>query len=231
VSYTFASGIPRSLTEFASPNYTVDQLNPDLGLYVQDQWRINRVTVSAGLRFDWVRESVQATEVPAGVLVPARSFPARTDVPNWKDLNPRFGVVWDPTGSGKTAVKFGVNRYVQSNTTGVAQLFDQAAGAVNSTTRAWNDLTFPVGDPRRGNFLPDCNLVATTANGECGAMANPQFGTYVPVNSRYNHPFASAHSRFTRAQAGTRSCRRYPGHVGDDTRRHGCRKDGCFEQR
>jgi len=92
-------------------------------------------------------------------------------------------VATGPTGSGKTAVKFGINRYVQSNTTGVAQLFDQAAGAVNSTTRAWNDQTFPVGDPRRNNFLPDCNLVATTANGECGAMANPNFGTYVPVNS------------------------------------------------
>ena len=183
VSYGFASGIPRSLTEFASPSSTVDQLNPDLGLYVQDQWRISRVTISAGLRFDWVRESVQATEVPAGVLVPARSFPARTDVPNWKDLNPRFGIVWDPTGSAKTAIKFGINRYVQSATTGLAQLFDQAAGAVNSTTRSWNDLAFPVGDPRRGNFLPDCNLVTTTANGECGAMANRNFGTYVPVNS------------------------------------------------
>ncbi len=183
VSYTFFNGAPRSLTQFASPSYTVDQLNPDLGLYVQDQWRISRVTISAGLRFDWLRESVKATEVPAGMLVPARSFPARTDVPNWKDLNPRFAVVWDPTGSGKTAIKFGINRYVQSNTTGLAQLFDQAAGAVNSTTRSWNDQTFPVGDPRRSNFLPDCNLVATTANGECGAMANPNFGTYVPVNS------------------------------------------------
>jgi hypothetical protein len=183
VSYTFFNGVPRSLTQFASPNYTVDQLNPDLGLYVQDQWRISRVTISAGLRFDWLRESVKATEVPAGVLVPARSFPARTDVPNWKDLNPRFAIVWDPTGSGKTAIKFGINRYVQSNTTGLAQLFDQAAGAVNSTTRSWNDQFFAAGDPRRDNFVPDCDLVATTANGECGAMANPNFGTYVPVNS------------------------------------------------
>ena len=48
VSYTFLNGAPRSLTQFASPNYTVDQLNPDLGLFVQDQWRINRVTISAG---------------------------------------------------------------------------------------------------------------------------------------------------------------------------------------
>ena len=183
VSYVFASGIPRSLTQFASPIDTVDQLNPDLGLFVQDQWRLDRVTINAGVRFDWLRESVAPTSVPAGLLVPARTFPARTDVPNWKDLNPRFGIVWDPTGSAKTAIKFGINRYVQSNTTGLAQLFDQAAGAVNSTTRSWNDQTFPIGDPRRSNFLPDCDLVLTGANGECGAMANPNFGTFVPVNS------------------------------------------------
>ena len=183
VSYAFTNGVPRSLTQFASPSHTIDQLNPDLGLFVQDQWRIKRVSISAGVRFDWLRESVKATEVPAGLLVPARSFPARTNVPNWKDINPRLGIVWDPTGSAKTAIKFGINRYVQSNTTGLAQLFDQAAGAVNSTTRSWNDLTFPVGDPRRGNFLPDCDLVATGANAECGAMANPNFGTYQPVNS------------------------------------------------
>ena len=75
VSYTFLNGSPRSLTEFASPNYTVDQLNPDLGLYVQDQWRISRVTITGGVRFDWLRESVQAHRGPgrpagAGPLVP-----------------------------------------------------------------------------------------------------------------------------------------------------------------
>jgi hypothetical protein len=183
VSYVFFNGAPRSLTQFASPSYTIDQLNPDLGLFVQDQWRLNRVTITAGLRFDWLRESVKATSVEAGLLVPARSFPARTDVPNWKDINPRFGIVWDPKGDAKTAIKFGINRYVGSATTGHAQLFDQAAGAVNSTTRSWNDLFYPVGDPRRGNFLPDCNLRATSANEECGAMANPNFGTFVPVNS------------------------------------------------
>jgi hypothetical protein len=183
VSYVFANGVPRSLTQFASPIFTIDQLNPDLGLFVQDQWRVSRFTISAGLRFDWVRESVKATSVPAGLLLPARSFPARTDVPNWKDLNPRFGIVWDPTGSAKTAIKFGINRYVQSATTGHAQLFDQAAGAVNSTTRSWNDQFFPVGDPRRDNFIPDCDLRATGANAECGAMANPNFGTFVPVNT------------------------------------------------
>jgi Carboxypeptidase regulatory-like domain len=175
LSYTFNSGVPTSITLFASPTLTIDQLNPDVGMYVQDQWRIDRVTISAGLRFDWLRESVKETTVPAGVLVGARTYPASDNVPNWKDVNPRLGVVWDPFGDARTAIKAGINRYVQSNTTGIAQLFDQAAAAVNSTTRSWNDTN--------GNFVPDCDLRSTASNAECGAMANGNFGTFVAVNN------------------------------------------------
>jgi len=176
VSYTFANGAPVSLTEYTSPNYTKDDLNQDLGIYVQDQWRvIHNLTVTAGLRLDLLRESVKATSVPAGLLVPARSYPAINDVPNWKDLDPRFGIVWDPFGKGKTAIKYGINRYVTSNTTGIANLFDQAAAAVTSTTRSWSD--------KNGNLIPDCDLTNPAANGECGPMANANFGSYVPVNT------------------------------------------------
>jgi len=183
VSYTFSNGAPISLTQFAAPTYTLDQLNPDLGLFVQDQWRMGRVTVNAGLRFDWVHQSVPAINEAAGPLVPARSFAAVENVPNWKDLNPRFGISWDPFGDGKTAIKAGINRYILSATTGIANFFDPANASVNSTTRSWNDTTFPAGDPRRGNFLPDCVLTQTGANGECGPLANANFGSLVVTNT------------------------------------------------
>jgi hypothetical protein len=174
VTYTFLNGRPTQLTQFVSPNRSTDQLSPDLGLFVQDQWRISRFTISAGLRFDWLRESVAASSVPAGALVPPQSFPAIKNVPNWKDLSPRFGLVWDPTGDAKTAVKFGINRYVASATTGIANLFDPfgPGNSLGSTGRTWNDAN--------GNFLPDCDLTVRTANGECGAMLNANFGTNVP---------------------------------------------------
>jgi len=175
MSYTFSNGSPISLTQFAAPTYTLDQLNPDLGLFVQDQWRMGRVTINGGLRFDWVHESVPPISEPAGPLVPARSFAAVDNVPNWKDLNPRLGVAWDPFGDGKTAIKGGINRYVLSATTGIANFFDPANASVNSTTRSWTD--------RNTNFLPDCNLTQTAANGECGAMANANFGSLVVTNT------------------------------------------------
>jgi Carboxypeptidase regulatory-like domain len=174
LTYMFLNGRPTSLTEFVSPTLAVDQLNPDLAIFVQDQWRLDRFTISGGVRFEWLRESVAASSVPAGALVPAQSFPAITNVPNWKDLNPRFGIVWDPAGDAKTAIKFGINRYVNSNTTGIANLLDPfgPGNSLGSTARSWSDAN--------GNFLPDCDLTLKTANGECGAMLNTNFGTNVP---------------------------------------------------
>src|SRR5262249_40754034 len=170
-----SNGNPISLTQFAAATYTLDQLNRDLGIFVQDQWRVGRLTVNAGLRYDWVHESVPAINEAAGPLVPARSFGAVDNVPNWKDWNPRLGVVWDPFGDGKTAIKGGINRYVLSNTTGIANFFDPANASVNSTTRSWTDAN--------GNFVPDCDLRMTTLNGECGPMLNQNFGGLVVTNT------------------------------------------------
>ncbi|MEZ5288922.1 MAG: TonB-dependent receptor [Vicinamibacterales bacterium] len=172
VAYTFLRGVPTGLTQYAAPTYVVAQMNPDLGIFVQDQWRMtDRLTVSAGLRFDWVRESVPETCQEGGLLVGARCFEALDNVPNWKDLNPRFGLVWDPTGTGGTAVKFGINRYIVGATTGMATSFAPVNSAVSSSTRGWTDAN--------GNYFPDCDLTNTSANGECGALANQTFGQVV----------------------------------------------------
>lgn len=169
VTYTFLRGVPTGITQFATPLLTIAQLNPDLGIFLQDQWRItDRLTMSAGLRFDWLRESVPETCQPDGPLVAARCYDALENVPNWKDVNPRFGVVWDPTGSGTTAIKFGINRYVSGATTGAATAFAPVNASISNTTRSWADAN--------NNFFPDCDLRAATANGECGAMANASFG-------------------------------------------------------
>ena len=50
----------------------------------------------------------------------------------------------------------------------------------NFVTRTWTDTTFPVGDPRRSNFFPDCDLTNPLANLECGNLSDTNFGSATP---------------------------------------------------
>ena len=54
-----------------------------------------------------------------------------------------------------------------------------------SASRNWNDSFYPVGDPRRGNFTPDCDLANVAANGECGPANHSTFGQII-VRTRYD---------------------------------------------
>src|SRR5260370_36450029 len=76
-----------------------------------------------------------------------------------------------------------MGRYPQRNT-GVAvnlPVSNQPA----STTIAWNDTFYGVGDPRTGNFVPDCDLRNSAVNGECGAWGDRSFGQVREGNTRF----------------------------------------------
>ena len=87
-------------------------LNADLGIYAQDKWTLRRLTVTAGVRFDYFNTGIPAQSAPASTWVGARSFDPLPDVPNWKDISPRVGVAYDLFGNGKTAIKASASRYV-----------------------------------------------------------------------------------------------------------------------
>jgi hypothetical protein len=133
----FNAGAPLSVTVLNTPLQTAEYLDANLGLYAQDSWRVNRFTVNVGLRFDLVRQRVMGEPAQAGRF--ASSLPY-DDIylPTWKDLSPRTSVVYDLTGTGKTAVRFGLNRYETAATTGFAQIYNPTA--LTTASLSWTDL-------------------------------------------------------------------------------------------
>jgi carboxypeptidase family protein len=182
-SYTFRNRVPVSVTIWATPfEYLENTTN--LGLFLQDQWTAGKLTLNLGMRYDHLNGSVPAQQLPAGIFVPARDFPEVKNTPNWKNINPRLGVSYDIFGNGKTALKVGLGRYVPYTVTASS---NPAANQAASATRTWDDNTFPAGDPRRGNYVPDCVLGTSVpgANGECGPLSDQTFGQVRAGNTRF----------------------------------------------
>jgi hypothetical protein len=174
LSYRFNNGVPNQITMRALPiNFRVD-INHQFGAFVQDRWTIDRLTLNAGLRYDWFQNSFPEQNVGPTPLAPARDFTfAKTDGLSLHDLNPKLSAAYDLFGDGKTAVKSSLNRYVEQYTVGgIAGGRNPINRLANSTNRSWNDAN--------RNYVPECNMVDLNANGECGAVANRNFGSLVP---------------------------------------------------
>jgi hypothetical protein len=157
----YNKGLPFQVQLTALPAETLPRLNYDIGMFGQDQWTLKRFTVNAGIRFDFLNEQLDAENVPAGTvisgvtLVPARSFAQVSDVPSWRDVSPRLGLAWDVFGTGKTAIKTSLSRYLGQEIAG----FSGSVNALSASTdtRTWNDANKD-GIPQLSELGPSTNL-------------------------------------------------------------------------
>ena len=171
IAYKFNGTVPSAVDLFATPFETKDRLRAELGIYVQDRWTVDRLTVNLGLRFDYFNAYVPAQSNPAGPFVPARDFGRVDDVPSWKDVNPRFAAAYDLFGDGQTALKVSMGRYLGFDgvvSVGITNANNPMVTSVNRTSRTWSDTNL--------NYFPDCDLANPASNGECGPNGNQNFG-------------------------------------------------------
>ena len=191
VSLQIRNRVPFSLTQYATPIQYHETLRYNAGIFAQDQWRLNRFTLNYGVRLDMLNARVDAQDIAAGRFTPARNFAAVENAPNWKDIDPRFGVSWDIFGDGKTAVKGSIGRYVIGESYTIARAVNPVQSTVNQVTRTWAP---PAGVVYNGTYNPfdDCDLSNPAANSRrpgqvtCGPINNPLFGQVATRTTNYD---------------------------------------------
>jgi hypothetical protein len=134
----YNNGNPSQVQVLNTPIDTGEYLDANFGIYAQDSWRLNRFTVNYGVRWDYAKQHVVGKPAQFGRF--ASSLPY-DDIylPVWKDFSPRASVIYDLSGTGKTAIRFGVNKYMTAATTGYAQIYNPTA-LTTSPNLAWTDV-------------------------------------------------------------------------------------------
>ena len=168
-------GEPLSTTFYGNPVFSTNRLPANLGLYAQDQWTLDRLTMNLGVRFDYFNNNYPDHVIAPTQWVPVeRNFPGQTVV-TWKDFQPRLGAVYDLFGDGRTAIKVSASRYGDKEGVGFANAINPASNN-NQVSRAWEDLNgdfFPQGDP--ANPAPNGELVLPTTNRQFGQAVITEF--------------------------------------------------------
>jgi hypothetical protein len=135
------------------------------GLYVQDQWTLNRVTLNGAIRYDHAFSNYPGSciggngseqYVPVqvgGEYAGQRGYctPDKDGV-SFNDITPRWSVAWDVFGTGRTSVKWNMGKYLSgASISGIYADANPVARTVNTYFRTWSDLN--------GDRVVNCDLL------------------------------------------------------------------------
>ena len=156
INYQFLNGVPNGVVQWTTPYLDEARVKADLGIYIQDQWTIKRLTLNYGLRYSYFNAFIPPHHVDPTAFVPqARDYAPVSCVPCWNDLDPRVGAAYDLFGNGRTALKVSMGRYVGAQVVVLALANNPLSTSVNSATRSWTDMNL-------ATLSPDCDLTNFT---------------------------------------------------------------------
>ena len=131
-------GTPDAVGVYNHPTFSKSKLNGNGGIYAQDSWTIDRLTINYGIRMDFAAISVPATPKPLGRFVNSFAYPAAENLPSFgPDFAPRLSVAYDLFGDARTALKFGWNKYVSDVGVYLPERYSVATRATD--VRDWFD--------------------------------------------------------------------------------------------
>lgn len=135
--FTTFRGAPYRATFWGSASSS-NYGSPTLGIYAQEQWTLDRLTVNAGLRFDYVNAGYPDQDRPTNDWVTEPFAITGQDVVTWRDFQPRLGAAYDLFGDGRTAVKVSASRYGARDSTDWAEAVNPATSN-RRMNRDWYD--------------------------------------------------------------------------------------------
>ena len=150
------------------------------GIYAQDQWTIDRLTLNLGVRLDDADASYPSQTRPTNIYFTQPLDVEGATVVSWQDIQPRLGLAYDLFGDGRTALKVSANRYGKRQSNDWAERANPVI-ANRSHNRSWNDgltgcLTPGVCVP--GDSIPQGDPTNPLPNGELlSPNTNPAWGT------------------------------------------------------
>jgi hypothetical protein len=188
-----------AVSYFLSPRWDQHDRTSTVGIYAQDQWTMGRLTLQGGIRYDrawsWAPADGNGTTGTSRFNPQPISFDETVSVRGYNDITPRVGIAYDIFGTGKTAIKVNVGKYVEAATSDAiyssnnpaARIITRVGSGAGSAARGWEDAN--------RNFAVDCDLLnpaaqdTRAAGGDlCAALGgvNLNFGNANPNTTTIN---------------------------------------------
>ena len=131
-------------------------------VYVQDSWTKSRLTIQGALRYDhaysWSPAEGNGTTATSRWNAQPITFERTVSVRGYDDITPRLGVAYDVFGTGKTAVKFNLGKYLDAATNDSNYTVNNPANRLQrDMDRGWTD--------NDGDYVVDCDILDFRAQG------------------------------------------------------------------
>ena len=171
LTYRFNNRVPNQFT-FRLPDWRQRNATMTSALYVQDTWTRGRLSMQGALRYDrawsWSPADGNGTTETSPFNAAPIQFERTPSVDAYNDISPRGGAAYDVFGTGRTAVKVSIGRYLAPATNDAPyNTNNPASRIVNNASRNWQD--------GNRNYVIDCDVLnpaaqSTVGGDTCGAL-------------------------------------------------------------
>ena len=205
LTFVNVAGVPTAstVTLTNSPYKRRENLNANLGLFAQDKWTLPRLTLTYGARFDYFNASTPEQAAQGGRFMSPAAQAARADVaavsclPCWTDWSVRFGASYDLFGTGNTALKLSLGKFLGQQALGLASNVNPLSGQTDARTWTDFDRNGTIFDAN-GNFQAN-EVTGPTRNANFGLPAGAtQFDPNLPRPNNWEEAISIQHALFSR---------------------------------